>query len=172
MSSRTNGIATSLLPEFDLEMANTRKVLERVPEADFAWKPHAKSFSMGELAGHVASIPGWMTSTLVDDAFDVSPGGVPASFPKAASAKEAVAMFDEGVPVARAALEAASDAAFLQSWSLLASGEPLFTMPRVGVVRSFVMNHLIHHRAQLGVYLRLRDVPVPALYGPSADEQD
>lgn len=171
MNSRTNGIATSLLPEFDLEMANTRKVLERVPEADFAWKPHAKSFSMGELAGHVASIPGWMTSTLVDDAFDVSPGGVPASFPKAASAKEAVAMFDEGVPVARAALEAASDAAFLESWSLLASGEPLFTMPRVAVVRSFVMNHLIHHRAQLSVYLRLRDVPVPALYGPSADEQ-
>lgn len=170
MSSRTNGIATSLLPEFDLEMANTRKVLERVPEADFAWKPHAKSFSMGELAGHVASIPGWMTSTLVDDAFDVSPGGVPASFPKAASAKEAVAMFDEGVPVARAALEAASDAAFLESWSLLASGEPLFTMPRVAVVRSFVMNHLIHHRAQLSVYLRLKDVPVPALYGPSADE--
>lgn len=170
MSSRTNGIATSLLPEFDLEMANTRKVLERVPEADFAWKPHAKSFSMGELAGHVASIPGWMTSTLVDDAFDVSPGGVPASFPKAASAKEAVAMFDEGVPAARAALEAASDAAFLESWSLLASGEPLFTMPRVAVVRSFVMNHLIHHRAQLCVYLRLKDVPVPALYGPSADE--
>lgn len=170
MSSRTNGIATSLLPEFDLEMANTRKVLERVPEADFAWKPHAKSFSMGELAGHVASIPGWMTSTLVDDAFDVSPGGVPASFPKAASAKEAVAMFDEGVPAARAALEAASDAAFLASWSLLASGEPLFTMPRVAVVRSFVMNHLIHHRAQLCVYLRLKDVPVPALYGPSADE--
>jgi uncharacterized damage-inducible protein DinB len=126
---------------------------------------------MGELAGHVASIPGWMTSTLVDEAFDVSPGGVPASFPKAASAKEAVAMFDEGVPAARAALEAASDAAFLQSWSLLANGEPLFTMPRVAVVRSFVMNHLIHHRAQLSVYLRLRDVPVPALYGPSADEQ-
>ncbi|MBK9373913.1 MAG: DinB family protein [Holophagales bacterium] len=171
MSSRTNGIATSLLPEFDLEMANTRKVLERVPEADFAWRPHAKSFSMGELAGHVASIPGWMTSTLVDDAFDVSPGGVPASFPKAATVKEAVAMFDEGVPAARAALEAASDAAFLESWSLLASGEPLFTMPRVAVVRSFVMNHLIHHRAQLCVYLRLKDVPVPALYGPSADEQ-
>lgn len=170
MSSKSNGIAASLLPEFDLEMANTRKVLERVPEADFAWKPHAKSFSMGELAGHVASIPGWMTATLVDDAFDVSPGGVPASFPKAASAKEAVAMFDEGVPAARAALEAASDAAFLESWSLLASGEPLFTMPRVAVVRSFVMNHLIHHRAQLCVYLRLKEVSVPALYGPSADE--
>ena len=171
MSSETNGIATSLLPEFDLEMANTRKVLERVPEADFAWKPHAKSFSMGELAGHVASIPGWMTSTLVDDAFDVSPGGVPATFPKAATAKEALTMFDEGFAGARAALSAASDAAFLKSWALLANGEPLFTMPRVAVVRSFVMNHLIHHRAQLCVYLRLNDIPVPALYGPSADEQ-
>jgi uncharacterized damage-inducible protein DinB len=170
MNSENNGIALSLLPEFDLEMANTRKVLERVPEAHFTWKPHAKSFSMGELAGHVASIPGWMTSTLVDDAFDVSPGGVPATFPRAGSAKEALAMLDEGISAARAALEAASDAAFLESWSLLANGEPLFTMPRVAVVRSFVMNHLIHHRAQLCVYLRLKDVPVPALYGPSADE--
>lgn len=171
MSSTANGIATSLLPEFDLEMANTRKVLERVPEADFAWKPHAKSFSMGELAGHVASIPGWMTSTLVDDAFDVSPGGVPATFPRAGSAKEALSMLDEGIAGARAALEGTSDATFLKKWALLANGEPLFTMPRVAVVRSFVMNHLIHHRAQLCVYLRLRDVPVPALYGPSADEQ-
>ena len=170
MSSEINGIATSLLPEFDLEMANTRKVLERVPEAAFTWKPHEKSFSMGELAGHVASIPGWMTSILVEDAFDVSPGGVPATFPQAASAKEALAMFDEGLAGARAALVAVSDATFLKSWALLANGEPLFSMPRVAVVRSFVMNHLIHHRAQLCVYLRLKDVPVPALYGPSADE--
>lgn len=121
MSSETNGIATSLLPEFDLEMANTRKVLERVPEAAFSWKPHE--------------------------------------------------MFDEGLAGARPALAAASDATFLKSWSLLANGEPLITMPRVAVVRSFVMNHLIHHRAQLCVYLRLKDIPVPALYGPSADEQ-
>ncbi len=171
MSSETNGIATSLLPEFDLEMANTRKVLERVPESAFAWKPHAKSFSMGELAGHVATIPGWMTSTLVDESFDVSPGGVPATFPTPASVKEAVSMFDEALAPARAALEATGDAAFLKSWSLLANGETLFAMPRVAVVRSFVLNHLIHHRAQLCVYLRLNDIPVPALYGPSADEQ-
>ena len=170
MSSETNGIATSLLPEFDLEMANTRKVLERVPEADFAWKPHAKSFSMGELAGHVASIPAWLTSTLADDSFDVSPGGVPASFPRAGSVKEALSTFDEGIASARPILAATDDATFLKSWALLANGEPLFTMPRVAVVRSFVMNHLIHHRAQLCVYLRLNDVPVPALYGPSADE--
>jgi uncharacterized damage-inducible protein DinB len=171
MSSETTAIATSLLPEFDLEMTNTRKTLARVPETAFGWKPHAKSFSMGELAGHVASIPGWLTSTLTDDAFDVSPGGVPASFPKAASVEEALAMFDEGTVESRAALAATSDATFLASWSLLANGEPLFTMPRVAVVRSFVMNHLIHHRAQLCVYLRLNDIPVPALYGPSADEQ-
>lgn len=171
MSNDTFGIATFLLPEFDLEMANTRKVLERVPETAFSWKPHEKSFSMGELAGHVATIPGWMTSTLVDDSFDVSPGGVPASFPKPASVKEAVSLFDEALAPARAALEATSDAAFAKSWALLANGESLFTMPRVAVVRSFVMNHLVHHRAQLCVYLRLNDLPVPALYGPSADEQ-
>jgi hypothetical protein len=112
-----------------------------------------------------------MTSTLVDDAFDVSPGGVPAAFPRAGSAKEALSMFDEGIVGARAALGATNDATFLKSWSLLANGKPLFSMPRVAVVRSFVMNHLIHHRAQLCVYLRLKDVPVPALYGPSADEQ-
>lgn len=171
MSSRTNGIATSLLPEFDLEMANTRKVLERVPEADWGFKPHPKSFSMGELAGHVATIAEWLTGTLTADGFDVAPGGVPAEFPKPATAKEALALHDEGVASARAALEAATDGTFLSSWSLLENGTPLFTMPRVAVARSFVMNHLIHHRAQLCVYLRLKDVPVPALYGPSADEQ-
>ena len=171
MTNGSHRIAASLLPEFDLEMANTRKVLERVPEADWGFKPHAKSFSMGELAGHVASIPGWMTSTLVDDAFDVSPGGVPATFPRAGSVREALSMFDEGIAGARAALEATDDSTFLKSWALLANGEPIFTMPRVAVVRSFVMNHLIHHRAQLCVYLRLNDIPVPALYGPSADEQ-
>lgn len=171
MSSLSNGIATSLLPEFDLEMANTRKVLERVPDADWGFKPHPKSFSMGELAGHVATIAEWLTGTLTADGFDVAPGGVPAEFPKPATAKEALALHDEGVASARAALEAATDGTFLSSWSLLENGTPLFTMPRVAVARSFVMNHLIHHRAQLCVYLRLKDVPVPALYGPSADEQ-
>ena len=170
MTDGSHRISASLLPEFDLEMANTRKVLERVPEADFGWKPHPKSFSMGELAGHVASIAGWMTATLTADEFDVAPGGVPAEFPKPASTKEALACHDAGVASARPALEAATDGLFLSSWSLLENGKALFTMPRVAVVRSFVMNHLIHHRAQLCVYLRLKDVPVPALYGPSADE--
>lgn len=170
MSTETKSIAASLLPEFDLEMANTRKVLERVPDADFAWKPHAKSFTMGELAGHVATIPGWMTSTLSEPSFDVSPGGVPVDFPKPASAREALAVLLEGAKEARAALAATTDEAFAEEWSLLGNGTPYFTMPRAAVVRSFVMNHLIHHRAQLSVYLRLRDVPVPGIYGPSADE--
>ncbi len=171
MSTEIQATASSLLAEFDVEMANTRKVLERVPDAEFGWKPHAKSFSMGELAGHVATIPGWMTATLTADSFDVSPGGVPAEFPKPGSAREALALFLEGAKQARAALAATSDEAFAARWSLLGNGQPYFTMPRVSVVRSFVMNHLVHHRAQLGVYLRLKDVPVPALYGPSADEE-
>ena len=170
MSTDLKSAATSLLPEFDLEMAGTRKVLERVKDDDWSFRPHGKSFSMGELAGHVATIPGWLTSTLKDASFDVCPGGVPAEFPRPASAREALAAFLEGVKQSRAALEATSDAAFAEPWSLLENGKPHFTMPRAAVVRSFVMNHLIHHRAQLTVYLRLRDVPVPALYGPSADE--
>ena len=103
MTDGSQRISASLLPEFDLEMANTRKVLERVPDADFAWKPHAKSFSMGELAGHVASIAGWMTSTLVDEGFDFAPGGVPVEFPKPGTARECVILHDEGVVSARAA---------------------------------------------------------------------
>ncbi len=170
MTTGSHRISQSLLPEFDLEMANTRRVLERVPDAEWAFKPHPKSFSMGELAGHVATIAGWMTTTLTADVFDVAPGGAPAEFPKPSSTKEALAFHDEGVASARPALEAATDGLFLSSWSLAENGKTLFTMPRVSVARSFVMNHLIHHRAQLCVYLRLKDVPVPALYGPSADE--
>lgn len=170
MSTDPKSIASSLLPEFDLEMAGTRKVLERVSDDDWAYKPHAKSFSMGDLAGHVATIPEWLVSILRDATFDVCPGGVPVEFPRPASAREALAAFIEGVKASRTALSATTDAAFAEPWSLLENGKPYFTLPRAAVVRSFAMNHLIHHRAQLTVYLRLRDLPVPALYGPSADE--
>lgn len=170
MSTDPKSVASSLLPEFDLEMAGTRKVLERVKDDDWAFKPHAKSFSMGELAGHVATIPEWLSGTLNAASFDVTPGGVPAEFPRPASAREALTIFLEGVRAARTALESTPDSAFAEPWSLLENGKALFTMPRTAVVRSFVMNHLVHHRAQLAVYLRLRDIPVPALYGPSADE--
>lgn len=166
----SSSIATTLLPEFDQEMASTRKTLERVPEDRFAWKPHAKSFSMIELATHVANVPGWGTMTITEDSFDVAPGGVPMKDKAASSVKELLEKLDTGVSAARAALLGASDAHLLAPWSLLGNGETYFSMPRVTVLRSFVMNHLIHHRAQLGLYLRLNDIPVPAIYGPSADD--
>lgn len=161
-------ITQSLLPEFDHETANTRKTLERIPEDKFGWKPHEKSFALGSLSQHLATIPMWGMMTMVVDKLDIGNAPQP---PKAETKAEILAMFDKNVADARAALAAASDEAYLQPWSLLMNGQNLFTMPRIAVYRSMVMNHIIHHRAQLGVYLRLLDVPVPSLYGPSADEQ-
>ena len=164
-------INQALLGEFDQEMANTRKTLERVPEDKFSWKPHAKSGTMIWLAGHVAHLPGWAKETLERDSFDTAPPGQPAfqaEVPK--SRKELLEVFDRSVAAGRAALSKASDEHLTKPWTLLAGGETVFTMPRIAVFRSFVMNHLIHHRAQLGVYLRLNDIAVPAIYGPSADE--
>jgi uncharacterized damage-inducible protein DinB len=165
-------IRDALLPEFDQEMANTRKTLERCPEDKYGWKPHPKSFSMGSLATHIANMTGWTTDVIEKDSFDIAPVGAPPyKEDPAASREELLAKFDESVTAARAALAGASDEHFAQTWSLLAGGQTLFSMPRIVCIRSFVMNHCIHHRAQLTVYLRLNDVPVPALYGPSADEQ-
>ena len=163
----------ALLPEFDQEMAHTRKTLERVPDDKLGWKPHPKSGTMGWLASHIATMVGWTVDTIEKDSFDVAPvGGPPVRPPQAGSQKELLEMFDKGAARARAAIAGASDAVLLQSWSLVAGGKPMFTMPRTAVIRSFVMNHIIHHRAQLGVYLRLNDIPVPSIYGPSADESN
>jgi uncharacterized damage-inducible protein DinB len=165
-------ISESLLPEFDQEMANTRKVLERVPVAKFSWKPHPKSSEFGALAAHVANMADWAGLTLQTDSFDYAPPGAPPyETPKFSSTEDLLAAFDKSVATARAALAAAEDSTMLAPWTLMAGGKTMMTMPRVAVVRSFVMNHTIHHRAQLGVYLRLNDIPVPGLYGPSADEQ-
>jgi len=164
-------IKDSLLPEFDQEMANTRKTLDRVPEDKFGWKPHPKSFTMGHLSTHIANMIGWTSDTMNKDSFDISPPGAPPyKEVPAATHAELMAKFDESVAGARAALAGASDETFLGNWSLKAAGNTLFTMPRIACIRSFVMNHVIHHRAQLGVYLRLNDIPVPSIYGPSADE--
>ena len=165
------GLSESLLPEFDHEMANTRKTLERVPMDKSDWKPHAKSMAMGGLATHVGNIPTWVNYTIDQDSLDLAPGGEP--LPQAEVAKsreELLAAFDENIGKARAAIAGASDAELFKPWTLLSNGNNILTMPKVAVLRSFVMNHLIHHRAQLGVYLRLNDVPVPSIYGPSADE--
>jgi len=164
-------ISESFLPEFDQEMANTRKVLERVPLNKSDWKPHAKSSSFGALAAHLANMPDWAGLTLNSDSFDYAPPGAPPyETPKFATTDLLLAAFDKSVAEARSALAAADDSKMLAPWSLMAGGKTVMTLPRVAVVRSFVMNHSVHHRAQLGVYLRLNDIPVPALYGPSADE--
>ncbi len=160
-----------ILPEFDQEMGNTRKALERVPDDRLDFKPHPKSWTMRELATHVAQIPGWGVETINKDALDIAPPGAPPyKPPQVSSSKELLEIFDTGVKNARAAIAGVADADLFKPWTLLSGGQKIFSMPRVAVLRSMVMNHMIHHRAQLGVYLRLTDVPVPAIYGPSADE--
>lgn len=164
-------ISQSLLPEFDNEMANTRKTLERVPDDKFAWKPHPKSSAMGPLAVHLATLVGWTNDSIEKDSFDMAPaGGQPYRPPQVGNRAELLSLFDNGVAKARAAIAGASDEHLLKPWSLLNGGQVLMTMPRAVVLRNFVLNHMIHHRAQLGVYLRLNNVPVPSIYGPSADE--
>jgi uncharacterized damage-inducible protein DinB len=164
-------ISAALLPEFDNEMSTTRKTLERVPEELFGWKPHEKSGTMGWLATHVANLPEWGVNTISKESLDLAPEGQSVGpLPTAKSSRELLEAFDKGVKETRAALAGATDEELMKTWKLLMSGKELFAMPRAAVWRTFVMNHLIHHRAQLGVYLRLNDIPVPATYGPSADE--
>jgi uncharacterized damage-inducible protein DinB len=165
------GLSQGLLPEFDNEMANTRKTFERVPEDRFNWKPHEKSMALGRLATHLAELPGWTIQTIQMESLDIAPPGAPPFTPaKAGSRTEILELFDKNVVAARSLIAGASDALLLKPWSLLFGGKTVFTLPRISVLRTSVMNHSIHHRAQLGVYLRLNNVPVPALYGPSADE--
>lgn len=160
-----------LLGEFDQEMSHTRKTLERVPEDRFEWRPHQKSETMGRLAGHLANLPTWAALTVDQDEFDTAPGGTPVPSPPAPeTTAELVARFDKNAAEARAAIVRASDEKLGKPWSLLHDGNTLLTLPRHAVLRSFVFNHIVHHRAQLGVYLRLNDIPVPSIYGPSADE--
>ena len=162
----------ALVTEFDREMAGTRKTLERVPEAKFDWKPHEKSGSMIWLAGHLANLAGWAGTTLNTDSLDLAPAGKPMQPPPPPKTrKELLELFDKNVAESRKAIASVSDADLQKPWSLLNNGNVLMTMPRIVCLRNFVMNHTIHHRAQLGVYLRLNNVAVPALYGPSADEQ-
>lgn len=162
-------IRDGILPEFDHEMANTRRVLERVPGPRFGWRPHPRSWTLRELAVHVATLPMWAAVTLERDGFDLAQPD-PEPRPPVETPADLLALFDRHLARARAAIAAAGDAAFAEPWALRRGATVVFTMPRLATLRSFVLHHMIHHRAQLGVYLRLMDVPVPALYGPSADE--
>jgi uncharacterized damage-inducible protein DinB len=165
-------ITESLLPEFDQEMASTRRMLERVPEAKHDWQPHEKSMTLGRLASHLAEMPQWTVMTCMQDELDIAPKDGPPFQPTVCGTNtELLATLDKHVAEAHEAITKTSDADWMRDWSLLAGGETVFTMPKVAVLRSMVMNHVIHHRGQLSVYLRLLGTPVPAMYGPTADEQ-
>jgi uncharacterized damage-inducible protein DinB len=166
-------VSAQFLPEFDAEMAATRRTLERIPEDKLAWKPHEKSMLLGRLAGHIAELPGMGVSVMKDDVLDfaVRPAREPARKPTVAeSQKHVLELFDKNVAALRTAVAGASDEHWAKNWKLSAGERTFYDGPRMGAMRRMMMNHVIHHRAQLGVYLRLNDVPVPSLYGPSADE--
>ena len=162
--------AETILPEFDQEMAKTRQVLERVPEDKLEWRPHPKSNTIGWNANHLAEMPGWVDGTINHSSLDIAPPGGPRyESPKLTSRAAILEVFDRNVAAARKAISGVRDEAMREPWSLLQGGKPMFTMPRAAVIRGFVLNHIIHHRAILCVYLRLNDVPVPGMYGPSGD---
>jgi len=157
----------ALIPEYEMEMKNTRKMLERVPMEKADWKPHEKSMTLGRLAAHVAETPIWMTRAIIDDEIDFA-SGFENNNP--ATKEELMKLFDESAAKAMEELKKVSDESFLRTWVMRRGDSVYATMPKVIVARNFAMNHLYHHRGQLSVYLRLLDVPVPGMYGPSADE--
>lgn len=163
-------IKDALLPEFDHEMGTTRRLLDRAPEAQFGWKPHERSMTLGTLSAHLANIPTWCTAVLGAPVMDLATIPEDARPKPATSRTELLAFFDKNVAAARERLATATDAEMLSPWTLKQGDQEIFTLPRVAALRSFVMNHSIHHRGQLSVYLRLHNVPLPSIYGPTADE--
>jgi uncharacterized damage-inducible protein DinB len=165
-------LADLLIPEFDMECATTRKILERVPHDRIEWKPHEKAFAMGHLAQLVAMIPGWTTFVLTKTEFDIAPAdrkpGSAYSFQKVSALLD---LFDKSVAEARPLIASVGDETLQIPWTLKAGGHVVSTMPRYMVYRTMMLNHLVHHRAQLGLYLRLTDQQVPQMYGPTADEK-
>ncbi|HTQ78630.1 MAG TPA: DinB family protein [Thermoanaerobaculia bacterium] len=165
-------IAQTLLPEFDHEMAITRKLLERIQDDQLDWRPHEKSMALGYLSSHLAELAGWGAVTLAQDTLDIAPpGGEPYRPSTLSSRQEILERFDQNAKETRGLLEQAEDAKFFETWTFLIGGQVIFQLPRAAVLRTWLMNHIIHHRGQLSVYLRLTGQPVPSIYGPSADEQ-
>lgn len=160
-------ISQMLLPEFDEEMANTRKMIERLPDGQFDYQPHPKSMTLGRLASHVVEMVAWGGNVLKTELLEIQPGQMPSSMK---TRQELLDTFDKDVKETRALIEKVSDEDLQKIWTLKFGDKTVFSMPRIAVLRGAVMNHLIHHRAQLSVYLRLVDVEIPGMYGPSADE--
>jgi uncharacterized damage-inducible protein DinB len=164
-------IRDAFLPEFDHEMSTTRKTLERVPEDKADWKPHDTSMPMGRLAGHIAEMVGLAAMPFQGESFDFAPPGAPRTQPTTmTSRKQLLEVFDQNAAAARAAISKASDEDFHKTFTLLNGGKTFFSMPRIEVLRGMILNHVIHHRGQLSVYLRMNKVAVPSIYGPSGDE--
>ena len=161
-------LCESLLPEFDHEMALTREVLARVPEPAFEWRPHELSFSMQALACHLARVPHWGTSILRRDSHDLATPATPRELPGSLAA--ILELFDRHVAEVRRVLLETTDGELLAPWALKRGKDTLMSMPRVAAIRRFLLYHVVHHRGQLTVYLRLQNVPLPPIYGPSADE--
>lgn len=161
-------IVDAILPEWDHETRTTRRLLDRIPDAELGWKPHPKSMTLGGLATHLASLLSWGMVILNDPSFDLAGAGP--NLQPMASRAEVLQTFDRNVSAVRAALIGRTDPELLVPWTLKRANHELMTLPKIAAFRSFLLNHMIHHRGQLSVFLRLRDVPVPAIYGPSADE--
>lgn len=166
-------IGQGMAQELKHSAVSARKVLERIPEDKFSWTPHEKSMTFQKLASHVAESLSWTKYTLETSEMDVAPPDGPAYEPYVAhSSKELLDAFDKNLAEAIQALEGVSDETLMETWTMKKAGEVMFAMPKLVVMRSFILDHLVHHRAQLGLYLRLNNIPVPALLGPSADEEN
>jgi uncharacterized damage-inducible protein DinB len=159
-----------MLMEFDRECSTTRKVLSRVPADKLSWKPHAKSYSLGQLAQHIAGLPHWIAGSLLPGGFDMATRGADFAVKEPASTQSMLATFEESVSAAKAAMAQLDDAKAMGPWTLRMGSKVIMEMPRIALIRTILLNHSIHHRGQLTVYLRLLDVPLPSVYGPTADE--
>lgn len=164
-------LSALLVPEFDAEVATTRHVLERVPDGRIEWRPHPKSFPMGHLAQLVAMIPGWTLHVLTKTEFDIAPREGPTAVYRFLPVDQLLKMFDQCVAEARPLIQKVTDAELDVPWTLKAAGHAMNTQPRYMMYRTLILNHLVHHRAQLGLYLRLTDQKVPQMYGPTADDK-
>jgi uncharacterized damage-inducible protein DinB len=161
-------LSETIAAELKQEAATTRKMLERLPASEFDWKPHEKSMSLSRLATHVIEMTSWVGETVTSNEIDFSKMDYAA--PVVASTEQLVEMFDKEVAKCYDALDGVADEHFMQPWTLRNGEQVYFTMPRIAVIRGMCLNHMVHHRGQLSVYMRLRDIAVPAIYGPSADE--
>ncbi|HMQ02896.1 MAG TPA: DinB family protein [Pyrinomonadaceae bacterium] len=167
-AASSNTIGSTFLAELEHEAKAAREVLSRVPADKFDWKPHEKSMSFGKLASHVAEMIGWTGPTLQYPELDFSKMDYKPFEP--ATSEELLEYFDKNLAEAADVLRSTNDEQFMESWTMRNGETVYFTLPKAAVMRSFVMNHIVHHRGQLSVYLRLNDIPVPSIYGPSADE--